>query len=272
MMKTLKVLFRFYINSSIHVAIAVVALTVLTCLEFDISLDLGMLSFVFFSSITGYNFVKYAPIAKLHHRKLTNRLRQIQIFSFLAFVGLMVSVFYINKQTLIVGCILGIITLFYAIPIGRKNLRQVSIFKVFVIAMIWATTSFVFPFLYEGRDIFKMPLIWYFDYVERFIWVVLLMIPFEIRDLRYDQKYLKTLISVFGIKTMKIISLSILILLSIQKLIVFDINNIGLYLFIYSSLALVIIMSKTNQRFYFASFWVEGLPIFWLLMLVLLNL
>ena len=271
-MKILRAVLRFYINASIHVALSVVALTILTCLEFGISLDLELLTFVFLSSITGYNFVKYAPIAKLYHRRLTNQLKQIQIFSFLAFVGLCVSVFFVNIQTIITCLVLGIITLFYAIPIGRKSLRQVSILKVFVIALIWAVSSFILPFLNDNQDIFAKPTNWYFSFAERFLWVVLLMIPFEIRDLRYDQKYLKTLVSVFGIQNIKWISIVVLALLTLHKLIFFNFKEIVLYLFIYTTLILVIVFSRSKQRPYFASFWVESLPVFWVLMLVLLNL
>ena len=271
-MKVLRAIFRFYINASIHVALAVVALTIFNCLEYGISLNLGLLSFVFLSSITGYNFVKYAPIAKLFHRRLTNQLKLIQIFSFLAFIGLCVNVFFVNFQILLIGSALGTLTILYAVPIGRKNLREISILKVFVIALIWATTTFVFPFINNNHDILALSFSWYFSFAERFLWVVLLMIPFEIRDLRYDKIYLKTLISVFGIKNIKIISISILFLLIIQKLIFFNLNEINIYLFVYTTLALVIIFSRSKQSPYFASFWVESLPMFWALFFIFIEM
>ena len=92
-------------------------------------------------------------------------------------------------------------------PIGSKNLREISILKVFVIALIWATTTFVFPFINNNQDIVAMSTSWYFSFFERFLWVVLLMIPFEIRDLRYDRLHLKTIVSVFGIQNIKWISI-----------------------------------------------------------------
>jgi len=265
-MNRLKALFRFYVNASIHVALSVVALTAFTILIYDIKLDFQLLGFIFFSTITAYNFVKYAPIAKLYHRRLTDQLKQIQFFSVFCFVGLCISAFYINIQTIVVCLILGLMTLFYAIPVGRSNLRGIPVLKVFVIALIWATTSFILPFLSEGRDIFQMSSFWYLDFIERFIWVVLLMIPFEIRDFRYDQKYLKTLVSVFGVQNIKWISIVVLLVLTLHKLIYFNLNEIGLYLFIYITLVLVIVFSRSKQRPYFASFWVESLPVFWLIM------
>ena len=57
-MQSLKRLFDFYINSSIHVALAVSSLVYITILEFHLKLDIEIILFVFFATITGYNFVK----------------------------------------------------------------------------------------------------------------------------------------------------------------------------------------------------------------------
>ena len=81
-MKHLKGLFDFYINSSIHVAFAVLSLVFVTEKELELSLDFNFNSFIFLGTITGYNFVKYASVAGLHHRNLTKRLKVIQLFSF----------------------------------------------------------------------------------------------------------------------------------------------------------------------------------------------
>ncbi len=271
-MKFLKAIFRFYINGSIHVALAVVALLVYTSLQFKIPLDYGLISFVFFGSVTGYNFVKYAPVAKLHHRSLTNQLRLIQIFSFCCFIGLGVSAFFIVYNVLLVCGILGLLTLLYAIPIYNKNLRETSVLKVFIIALIWTTVSFVLPFLEDNLPHFYQAKTWWFNYVERFIWIILLMVPFEIRDVRFDETYLKTLVSIFGITKIKIISILVLTVLAIHKFLDNNYQNILIYIIIYISLAGFILGSKKVQKPYFVSFWVEALPIFWLMTWYLLSL
>ena len=81
-MQVLRTIFSFYINSSIHVALAVCALVGVTWLTYGISYNLSLLGFVFFGTITGYNFVKYAGVARFHHRSLTDALKVVQIFSF----------------------------------------------------------------------------------------------------------------------------------------------------------------------------------------------
>ena len=58
-MQFLKRLFDFYLNSSIHVALAVCSLTWITLVDFNSGVDLNIIYFIFLATISGYNFVKY---------------------------------------------------------------------------------------------------------------------------------------------------------------------------------------------------------------------
>ena len=82
-MQLLSSVFRFYISASIHVAFAVLALVGISWIEYDLQIPNALWFFVFFGTITGYNFVKYANIAGLGHRELKDSRRSIQIFSFI---------------------------------------------------------------------------------------------------------------------------------------------------------------------------------------------
>ena len=99
-MKLLKQLFNFYINSSIHVALSVFSLVWITLIEFNVSYDAEVLYFVFFASITGYNFVKYFGLAKFHHRSLAIWLKAIQVFSFFSFILMGYYLFELNTISL----------------------------------------------------------------------------------------------------------------------------------------------------------------------------
>lgn len=120
-MQVLKRVFDFYINSSIHVALAVCCLTYITLLEFDLVINFSLLLFTFFSTITGYNFVKYFGLAKFHHRSLAAWLKYIQIFSFFSFIALIYFSFKLEIKTLYYLGALGIITFLYAIPFCLKK-------------------------------------------------------------------------------------------------------------------------------------------------------
>ena len=271
-MESLKALFRFYINASIHVALAVVALTALTALEHGLNLDISFLLFLFLSTVTAYNFVKYAPLAKLYHKRLTDQLKQIQLFSLLVFIVLCVNVWFVNMQILVVSSFSALLTLLYAIPIGRKNLRETSVLKVFIIALIWTITTLGLPFFYNFSEIPPLTLPYFLLCLERFSIVLLLMIPFEIRDYRFDRHRIMTLVTVFGLNQIKKLAFTLLILLTLLSVYQRQEEALWFYLVMYSSLGFFIYSAKEIQHPYFASFWVESLPIFWFLLKILIYI
>ena len=66
-------------------ALSVFAFVKITELYFGLPYNENLDYFLFYGTITGYNFVKYAGVAKLHHRSLTTHLKIIQIFSLICF-------------------------------------------------------------------------------------------------------------------------------------------------------------------------------------------
>ena len=121
-MRFINQILDFYINSSIHVALAVLSLSWITLIEFDIPYDESILYFIFFATITSYNFVKYFGLAKFHHRRLATWLKLIQVFSLCCFIGLCFYVYQLNSTTLIYVFGAGIVTFLYAIPLTSISL------------------------------------------------------------------------------------------------------------------------------------------------------
>ncbi len=209
-MKLFRRVFAFYINSSIHVALAVVALLAITVLGFELQLQTEVWAFVFLASLTGYNFVKYAKVAGLHHRSLTQSLRLIQIFSAVCFVLLLILTFQLSFEVLLITAGFGLTTLLYAVPVIRnKNLRNFSGLKIFVVAFVWAGVTVILPFVATVADITNE--VW-LTFLQRILIVVALILPFEIRDVPYDSLNLKTLPQQLGVKNTKILGQLILLL------------------------------------------------------------
>jgi hypothetical protein len=277
-MKLLKQLFYFYINSSIHVALSVFSLSWISLIEFQIPFDSSVLCFIFFSTITGYNFVKYFGIAKFHHRSLATRLKAIQIFSLFSFLIVCYYLFKLNAKTLF--CIVGfaLITFFYAMPFlpkrlfvdNQHNLRSISGLKVYLIALVWSGVTVFIPLINNEHIINSDVLITGF---QRFLFIIVLMLPFEIRDLQYDSLKLATIPQRIGMKRTKI--MGIVLLVSFLLLEFFKTELSIKYLAVLFLISLVtmlfVIFSKKNQGTFYSSFFVEGLPILWLLMLFLFN-
>ena len=277
-MRVLKTIFDFYINSSIHVALAVFALSWVTLLQFGIPFDENVLCFIFFASITGYNFVKYFGLAKFHHRSLAKWLKTIQVFSGICFVAMSYYACKLEVLTLMYIGVLGLATFLYAIPIipkkifvdNQKNLRSIGGLKVYVIAIVWSGVTVLLPLFNNGFDITDDVII---TGIQRFIYVLVLMLPFEIRDLNFDNLKLATIPQKIGVKQTKYIGLLLLLAFYVLNYFKDDINQTLLisYVMISSVTLLFLVFAKQNQSKYYSAFWVESLPVMWLAILLLIG-
>ncbi|AXO81381.1 hypothetical protein DZC78_13605 [Olleya aquimaris] len=274
-MKWLKQFLDFYLNSSIHVAFAVYALSVVTLKRFGVIYDVNVLFFNFFATITGYNFVKYFGIAKWHHRSLAKWLKVIQVFSLLCFLLMCFFTLKLQEETLITIAIFAVITFLYAIPFlpktwyldTQQNLRDISGLKVYVIALVWSGVTVVLP-LVNNKVAFSETVI--ITVAQHFVFVMALMLPFEIRDLRYDSIKLATIPQKIGIKRTKVVGFGLVLLFYFLEYFKDNIqSNYLLITFVISlMLAMFIYFSGNNRNKYYASFWVEALPIIWMLLML----
>src|SRR5699024_1121736 len=131
-MEALRHIRRFYIKGSIHVALAVVALTGVTMLEFSIESRAALLLFIFFATVIASNSIQYAAGAKFGHPTLSVNWRRIQIFSCLYFVALIYLSLRQPWPILPASGLLGLVSRFYEIPLypKNKNLRRISGSKI----------------------------------------------------------------------------------------------------------------------------------------------
>jgi len=277
-MRIFKHIFDFYINSSIHVALAVYAFTFITLRQLNITYDRNILSFVFFGSITGYNFVKYFGLAKLHHRSLANWMRVIQIFSMLSFVLMCYFALQLETKTLIIVVTMAVITFFYATPFLPKeyfldntyNLRTISGLKVYVIAFVWTIVTVVLPVVNNAYpinfDVFVMS-------IQRYLFVIVLILPFDIRDLLYDSLRLSTIPQKIGIKKTKYLGFSLLAVNFLLEFFKDDLDEEHLLSLIFITVItfLFILFSSNERGRNYSAFWVEGLPIIWLILILLFD-
>ena len=263
-MNLLYQLFKFYINSSLHVAFAVGSFTVITCINFNISIDYSLLLFVFSSTVVAYNFVKYYTLFKSLKHSLS--LKFIQVLSFLFLLIVIVCMFYLNMQSLVLFIILGVFTLLYSLPFlpQTKNLRDISGLKIFIIAFVWTGTTVLSPFFEQGLNhkLIETDLIWYT--LSRFFLIIALTIPFEIRDHVLDSDDLKTLPQLVGVKSSKLIG-GLLCVISLLCLNLGAGHIVLIELLLYIMVIIFITFTSTTNSVYYTSFWVESIPIFWLL-------
>ena len=267
-MKYFKIILDFYINSSIHVALAVYAFVRITELYFNLSYNEPLDYFMFYGTITGYNFVKYAGVAKLHHRSLTTHLKVIQVFSLLCFILLCYYAWQLSIRTLLLISPFGLLTLLYAIPFlsgFQKNLRSVGYLKIIVVALVWMGATVFLP-VFDAQIEFSntVGLI----SVQRFLLVVVLILPFDIRDVKYDAISLQTIPRKIGVKSTKKLGVTLLVVCLLLEFLITE-NTIfrkSFFLIIFMLFALLV-WAKENQSKYYSSFIVEAIPVIWLVFL-----
>ncbi|ETN96701.1 UbiA prenyltransferase family protein [Zhouia amylolytica] len=268
-MQWIKTIFNFYIDASIHVALAVYALIQVTCINYNIPFEENLSIAILLGVIVSYNFLKYAEGAEKYlivKRKYT---KIIQFFSFACAGG---AVYFMMKLPLRTWVLLGILTFIsalYMIPISKigKNIRSLTGIKVFIVASVWALITVVLPVLDKRLEMTGDLVV---ETVQRFLFVVAVMVPFEIRDLSRDAQNLKTIPQLLGVRKAKMFGILLMLLLYLFDFLK-DENNIGEHLVLAFITILVIVLvglAKENQGKYYSAFWVEGIPIVWWLLLL----
>ena len=271
--EVLRHVFSIYIKSSLHVALAVTSFSLVTIFEFDLQIPTALLYFTFFSTVVAYNFTKYLSLLNRRHLVMTPALKAIAIISLLSFACTTLSAFYLDKFALAVAAIPALLTAAYALPLFRSgtNLRHVYGAKLFIIGIVWALVTTGLPFTAHQGELPALSLV-FTEGFQRLLFVMVLTLPFDIRDIQTDTEQLGTIPQIFGVRTTKTIGLSALaavLLIEIAQTNTID-SGFSLFLFMIGVTALLIHKSMTVRSPWFASFWVEGVPVLWAFLLFLL--
>ena len=271
-MNWLKYIFHFYLDASIHVAISVFACIEITCIFFGLPRDNHISYLAFFGTIACYNFVKYGVEAKKYLLAANSYHKNIQVFSFMAGGFALYHAYFVSFDTWIGIVVLSVLTSLYAIPLlpNTKNLRNLGGLKIFVVALVWAGTTVVLPIIAANKTMNWDVGV---EGVQRFLMVLILMVPFEIRDMEYDDPELKTLPQRFGFVNTKIygaLGAVVFFFLTLMKdhLTYLDVIGKGV---LFLLLGIFIFLTKRRQTKYFSSFWVEAIPIFWWICILVLD-
>lgn len=276
-MRFLKLIFDFYINSSIHVGLSCYALVRMTQHMFHISSDAPIANFVFFGTIVGYNFVKYDALARAKKLMMRKQLKIIAIFSFFALILVGFYFFQLQRITQIVAIAFLSVTLLYTLPFfpNKKNARNWAGVKIYIVALCWVGATLVLPVLNANVS---FTLDFYLKCMQRFVLIFVLVLIFEIIDLANDDPHLQTVPQQIGVKRTKILGYFLLIIFCTLEFFNSS-NNINFQFFL---LELVLIFSiaiatafflffaNEKRTKYYTSFWAESVPIVWWLMLLLL--
>lgn len=271
-MLKLKRFFDFYLDASIHVGFAVGSLVWISCLLLNIMVSNALLLFTFFGTIVCYNFIKYGVEAKKYLIVSKSYHRKIQLFSFFSFL---LALFFLSQLgTEVWAAVFGlsVLSLVYALPFlpNARNLRSLAGFKIYIVGLVWTGITVVLPILQVQRS-----LDWDIGVflVQRFVLIILLMLPFEIRDMQSDYPGLRTVPQVLGLQRTKILGFFLILVFWILTFLRDSISVMEITARTLLSLVLLLVFLgiKQNQPKYLASFWIEAIPMFWMISIFIVR-
>ena len=273
-LKVAKNIVDFYIRSNLHVGLAAGCLTWITLYERGFS-NVNTLIFVITSTVLSYNFIRLKRQNELEFsyqnwmEKNRNPIWFISLICALIVLGLS---FQIKSSAFLILIPSVVITFFYGSRISKNSrltLRDLAGIKIVTIALVWALVTVLFPLLQEQSSFDKNTWI---TFAQRFLFVFAITIPFDIRDLHIDQKEMKTLPLIFGTQFSKYVGFGALfffVWLEFGK--TKDQQDLPVTLLMAIISSVFLYKSKTDNHTYFASFWVEAIPIIWVLLLLLFR-
>ena len=266
-----------------HVALALVCLTVVMNFYLIRNLDYGTLLLIFCLTLVGYNITKYA------HLWLARKsfLFKLPITIITIVCGLLSTILIIpvlSIELVLMLSLISIIGFSYTFPIYQgKSLRHFPVVKLISVSLVWilAITLYYilyrpthqdpFPELWFLREFLNEPVAIFLNVFKLFVFVFALCIPFEIRDLKYDEEDLQTLPQLIGVRKSKLLGVFLCLITLIIETLLFQYHETGsiLNMIFFLITAVMIWFSSRERSDYYASFWVEGIPILWFITLLL---
>ncbi len=267
-MLLLKKIFDWYINASLHVALATTALVQMTFYFCKIPVDVVVTLFVFCGTSASYNIIKYLPfILKNKHYKKSLKAIILLTFLFLCLCGYLF--FQLNFKTQLVTLLFCLLSVMYVIPFSKSlpNLRNFAGIKIYIVSICWAGVTIFLPLLNAdvavGIDVI-------YKFLQRFILTLVLILIFEINDLKHDATQLQTVPQLIGVKKTKWYIYSLLpVFYGLEFLKQGYYSNQWLINLILCALIFFWTYFVNERRSkYYTLFWVESLPVVWYLLIL----
>lgn len=200
------------------------------------------------STFAAYNFQRMVNIHKRVQQQPNERTKWLYKHKTIIWAGIIIAAImalYLVKSTnleqIISAIPFGLIALLYANGLlFKRGIRDLPAIKIFAIAATWIYATAVFPLL-NNPALFQeeIGLISLFG-VNQFIFIVALTIPFDIRDLKFDDANQKTIPQLIGITRSLSLSVILLVLHSAGFSILYYLNIIDIFCFTGAVLANVI--------------------------------
>ena len=271
-MRVLRALFDFYLDASIHVALAAWCFIRITGHTLNIPLDPYFEIFIFLSTIAVYNFIKYGVEAEKYLKVTQPYHKTIQIFSFICLAAAAYPALFLNPKVYAGLAAIALLVFLYAFPVlPRSNkLRDWGLIKIVMVGLVWSISTVILP-VWQSEHTLNWDA--YLEGFQRFLFVMVWMLPFEIRDMKEDDPNLRTIPQRFGVQRTKTIGI---IMLAVFMSVIGFKDDLQLNAeIVKASVAILLLVllevTRESQPKYFSSFVVEALPILWYASIVIFD-
>lgn len=269
----LKKIFDFYVFSNIHVGVAAFCFTKISLLMVENQSNV-IPFWLFFATVVAYNFIRIVDVDLLSTNQINSwligNISLLIYTTYTAIIGLIILSFFVEFKALILLIILGFVTVLYVLPFLKNNnktfyIREIPYVKIIFVVTIWTIVTVVIPIKSINFSTNSNEINYYI--IIRFLLYLVLILPFEIRDVFTDDKSLKTLPQYIGIFNTKIFGLILLVFIALVNIYIIkkEVNSTNLILII---TAIFIVFSSVKQSKYYSAFGVESIPVLWLLLLL----
>lgn len=265
---------RQYVEHNIHVSFAVFCLVLLTYRYAGIPADWNYLVFAFLGTIVAYSYIKNVP-AQVSFKSGVFLLLQrspwwVHIMGIISV--LLVATFSVVQQIGLVFFM--ILSLAYILPGPAKlaPFRDYGAIKIVIVALVWSGVTVLLPLRLLHHISEKTLLL----FLAQTLWIIVLTIPFEFRDSGKDVLRHPTWPQKLGPLRTKILGTVLLIICAVIHLYLSvgpEIESDLLITFWGSPFLITLcltcfglLMAQSKQSYWYSAFWIEAIPIAWLLM------
>lgn len=255
--------------SNLFIACCAMAQGALTYLLLESPIDPIVISLLGCSTLFLYNFslilskpadFTNSPFHRVHW--FFSHYRLIIFLSLLALLALVPLALRLSIESLILLAFISLLALSYNSPIlkignTRYGLRNIPGAKLFIIASVWACSCVWIPIMeLKSQGIFVSGMDTFFLVSKRFLFILAITLPFDIRDLYQDRQFhLKTIPVLIGKKN-SLILCQFLLFTYLILLFLFSptINHMALALTLTTGITSFLIFNtqlKRNEYYYF---------------------
>lgn len=245
-------LLLWLIRENIVVATAVTSLAISTLLIFQLPMAYAELLSLWVGTVLSYSFAKEGRLR--YDRPIWWLLAATACgaFLFLSWTG---------RGILLLSMVLSVA---YDAPFLTHRLRLIPFLKIFIVALCWVLGSVYLP-LSAYRVSFSAPLVTLLA-LQNFLWVVVLILPFDIRDKQAEQTHLQTLPTVLGASKTKVIGTLLMLLFALLAL-QHSAPLLRIQLFMACMTTLFLLCADERQSLLYSALWVESLPIIYMVLM-----